>query len=115
MVFLFVCFLISVFVPSLTYIRAGGKSSQGTLVGSHIWFNSFTVVAKWVCKRSGGHGSVLKLFIISFWRQYLCVISVKVTKQDSIGLGIQKSGIDLVLAFRDRRGLCGPETGGSFQ
>lgn len=49
---------------SLTYVRAGGKSSQSSQVYSHIWFNSVIVVVESVCKTSGGHGFVLKLFII---------------------------------------------------
>lgn len=43
------------------------------------------------------------LFVISFGRQYVCIVSVQVAKQE-------KSSLELRLAFRDRRGLCGSET-----
>lgn len=104
--FLLVCWYLSLFT-SLTYVRAGGKSSQRSQVLSHIWFDSMIVVAGWVCRRSGGHGAVLMLFVISFGRQYVCIVSVQVAKQE-------KSSLELRLVFRDRRGLCGSETWGKF-
>lgn len=99
---------------SLIYVRAGGKSSQSSQVQSHIWFSSMIMVAGWVCRSSGGRGSVLTLFVISFGRQYVCIVSVQVAKQDSIGLATEKSSLELRLAFRDRRVLCGSETWGKF-
>lgn len=53
------------------------KSSQSPQVHSHIWFNSVLLVAQWLCKRKRGHGLVLKLLRITFWRHY---VSCKVFK-----------------------------------
>lgn len=47
-----------------------------------------------------------------FLRQYVCKLSVQVAKQDRTGLGIEKNSRDL--ECRDRRGLCGSETWGTF-
>lgn len=40
------------------------------------------------------------------------IVSVQLAKRDSIGIDTEKSSLELRLAFRNRRGLCGSETWG---
>ena len=55
------------------------------------------LVAAWAC-RNGGHALVLRLF----WRQYICICSGQVAKQDSMGLAIK----DELAFWRQERKIC---------